>query len=210
MDLSSEDFCGMIFYDFKCNLTSQQSLARLRTVFGDEASRKTIIYNRFSEFKCGRVNLSNEFREGRPSTAVNNKNIDTAPYDRNREACKLPRFSAPYVQNVRVCGARTVPEEPNANQPAHHDVAMRSKRVAADPYSSAPTRLPWLLKPPKGPHLHRTVLLVEREPTPQPLAAVRTSIVALEPLCDEQVSYHRCSALVPRTRSTPEWPSSAI
>ncbi|GBP05922.1 hypothetical protein EVAR_3204_1 [Eumeta japonica] len=30
----------------------------------------------FAEFKRGCVNLSNEFRDGRPSTAVNNKNID--------------------------------------------------------------------------------------------------------------------------------------
>ncbi|GBP81089.1 Histone-lysine N-methyltransferase SETMAR [Eumeta japonica] len=35
-----------------------------------------IIYNWFAEFKRGRVNLSDEFRDGRPSTAENNKNID--------------------------------------------------------------------------------------------------------------------------------------
>ncbi|GBP13996.1 hypothetical protein EVAR_102688_1 [Eumeta japonica] len=33
-------------------------------------------YNWLTEFKRGRVNLSNEFHDGRPSTAVNNKNID--------------------------------------------------------------------------------------------------------------------------------------
>ncbi|GBP32753.1 Beta-glucuronidase [Eumeta japonica] len=30
----------------------------------------------YLEFKRGRINLSDEFRDGRPSTAVNNKNID--------------------------------------------------------------------------------------------------------------------------------------
>ncbi|GBP51408.1 hypothetical protein EVAR_38802_1 [Eumeta japonica] len=40
--------------------------------FGDESPCKTTIYNWFSEFKCGRVILSDEFRDGRPSTVVNN------------------------------------------------------------------------------------------------------------------------------------------
>ncbi|GBP55243.1 Putative uncharacterized protein FLJ37770 [Eumeta japonica] len=55
----------------------QQSLALLRTAFGDEGPCKTTIYNWFAEFKHGRVNLSDELRNGRPSSAVNNKNIDT-------------------------------------------------------------------------------------------------------------------------------------
>ncbi|GBP81610.1 hypothetical protein EVAR_21240_1 [Eumeta japonica] len=66
----------MIFYDFKYNLTTQQSLIRLRIAFGDIAPCKTTIYNWFAEFKRGLVYLSDEFRDGRPSTALNNKNID--------------------------------------------------------------------------------------------------------------------------------------
>ncbi|GBP94942.1 hypothetical protein EVAR_86560_1 [Eumeta japonica] len=54
----------------------QQTLSRLRTAFGDEAPCKTTIYNWIAEFKRGRVNLSDEFRDGHPSTAVTNKNID--------------------------------------------------------------------------------------------------------------------------------------
>ncbi|GBP43762.1 hypothetical protein EVAR_28937_1 [Eumeta japonica] len=42
----------------------QQSLARFRTTFRDQV------------FKRGRVNLSDGFRDGHPSTAVNNKTID--------------------------------------------------------------------------------------------------------------------------------------
>ncbi|GBP82409.1 hypothetical protein EVAR_99100_1 [Eumeta japonica] len=59
----------------KC-IATQQSLARFRTALGNEASCKTSTYNWFAEFKRGRVNFRDEFRDGRPSTAVNNKNID--------------------------------------------------------------------------------------------------------------------------------------
>ncbi|GBP28349.1 hypothetical protein EVAR_11812_1 [Eumeta japonica] len=62
------------------------SVARLRTAFGDEVSCKTTIYNWFVELKRGRVNLSDEFRDGRPSTAVNNKKHRCCePYARNRQ-----------------------------------------------------------------------------------------------------------------------------
>ncbi|GBP03056.1 hypothetical protein EVAR_46069_1 [Eumeta japonica] len=54
---------------------SQQSLARLRTAFDDEAPCKTV-HKWFAIFKCSRVNLSDEFRGGQSSCAVNDKNID--------------------------------------------------------------------------------------------------------------------------------------
>ncbi|GBP85994.1 hypothetical protein EVAR_57470_1 [Eumeta japonica] len=60
----------------KYNLTAQQSLARLRTAFGDEAPCKTTIYKWCAEFKRDRVIVSDEFRDGRQSIAVNNINID--------------------------------------------------------------------------------------------------------------------------------------
>ncbi|GBP60198.1 hypothetical protein EVAR_81343_1 [Eumeta japonica] len=55
---------------------AHQNLARLRIAFGDVAPYKTTIYNKFAEFKRGRVNLSDKFLDDRPSTVVNNKNID--------------------------------------------------------------------------------------------------------------------------------------
>ncbi|GBO99277.1 Putative uncharacterized protein FLJ37770 [Eumeta japonica] len=61
---------------FEASQILQQSFARFRTAFGDKAPRKMTIYNWFAECKRGRVNLSDEFRDGRPSTAVNNKSID--------------------------------------------------------------------------------------------------------------------------------------
>ncbi|GBP42479.1 hypothetical protein EVAR_29282_1 [Eumeta japonica] len=54
-----------------------ESLAWLRTDFSDEAPCNTAIYYWFSELKRGWVNLSNEFRDGCLSTAVNNKKIDS-------------------------------------------------------------------------------------------------------------------------------------
>ncbi|GBP55879.1 hypothetical protein EVAR_89705_1 [Eumeta japonica] len=66
----------MLFYDFECNLATQQSLAWLETTFNNEVPGKATIYNWLAEFKRGRVNLSDKFRDGRPSSAMNNKNID--------------------------------------------------------------------------------------------------------------------------------------
>ncbi|GBP50605.1 hypothetical protein EVAR_29364_1 [Eumeta japonica] len=73
-----------------CNLKAQQSLPRLRTSFDDEAPCKATIYNWFAEFKRGRVNLSDEFRDGRPSTCEQQKHRCCAPYNRNKQACNLP------------------------------------------------------------------------------------------------------------------------
>ncbi|GBP63016.1 hypothetical protein EVAR_43764_1 [Eumeta japonica] len=53
-----------------------KSLAQLQIAFDDETPCKTNIYNGFVEFKPGRINLSDGFRDGHPSTTVNNKNID--------------------------------------------------------------------------------------------------------------------------------------
>ncbi|GBP37740.1 hypothetical protein EVAR_29941_1 [Eumeta japonica] len=49
---------------------------RERTVAEPVLPYKTTIYNWFAEFKRGRVNLTDEFHDGSPSTAVNNKAID--------------------------------------------------------------------------------------------------------------------------------------
>ncbi|GBP90273.1 hypothetical protein EVAR_62926_1 [Eumeta japonica] len=60
----------------ECNLIAQQSLARFETVLDDEVTRKTTIYDWFAKFKLARVDRNDECRDGRPSTAVNNKHID--------------------------------------------------------------------------------------------------------------------------------------
>jgi len=76
MQISRENFRAMIFYDFKSHLTGKQSIERLHSAFGDEAPSNATVYNWFSEFQRGRTYLSDEFREGRPATSVNQENID--------------------------------------------------------------------------------------------------------------------------------------
>ncbi|GBP40432.1 hypothetical protein EVAR_25284_1 [Eumeta japonica] len=75
------------FHNSVC--VDQQSLFWLRTAFGDEAPCKTTTYDCFSEFKRDRVNLRDEFRDGRPSTIVKNKHRCRAQYDQSRQACDL-------------------------------------------------------------------------------------------------------------------------
>lgn len=86
MDLSREHYRAMIFYDFRSGLTQQQSYDRMHSAFGNEAPSKTTIYRWFQEFRFGRNTLSDEFREGRPSTAVVPENIDAV-----REMIELDR-----------------------------------------------------------------------------------------------------------------------
>lgn len=70
MEISREGFRWMIFYDIKCGLTQKQCIERLQLAFGNEAPANSTIYNWFAEFKRGRASVSDEFREGRPTTAI--------------------------------------------------------------------------------------------------------------------------------------------
>ena len=76
MEISRENFRAMIFYDYKCNLTSKQCIDRFHLAFGDEAPFNFTIYNWFAEFQRGRIFFCDEFREGRPSTSVVATNVD--------------------------------------------------------------------------------------------------------------------------------------
>ena len=76
MEISRENFRAMIFYDYKCNLTLKQCIDRLYLAFGDKAPSNRTVYNWFTEFQHGRTLLSDEFREGRPSTFVVVTNVD--------------------------------------------------------------------------------------------------------------------------------------
>lgn len=91
MDISREHFRAMILYDFKSNLTAQQSFDRLHLAFEDEAPSYRTIQRWFTEFNRGRQSLSDEPREGRPSTAVSHENIDAV-----REMIKSDRHVTYY------------------------------------------------------------------------------------------------------------------
>lgn len=75
MNVTRENFRAMIFYDFRCHLSQQESYDRLRLAFHDEAPSRATVYNWFNEFKRGRTNLTDDVREGRPSTATTEDNI---------------------------------------------------------------------------------------------------------------------------------------
>lgn len=76
MEITRAHFRAMIFYDFNCGLTQQESLDRLRSAFGDGAPTQSTVYGWFAKFKRGHTSLNDEFREGRPRTAVVPENID--------------------------------------------------------------------------------------------------------------------------------------
>ncbi|CAK1603195.1 unnamed protein product [Parnassius mnemosyne] len=75
MNLTRENFRTLFFYDFRCNLSQQESYDRLRLAIHDEAPSRATVYNWFNEFKRGYSNLTDDLREGRPSTATTEDNI---------------------------------------------------------------------------------------------------------------------------------------
>ena len=76
MELSREHFRAMIFYDFKAGLCQNDCLDRLQICFAGLAPSRATVYFWFAEFNRCRVFLRDEEREGRPSTAVTQKNIE--------------------------------------------------------------------------------------------------------------------------------------
>lgn len=75
MDLTRKDFRAMIFYDFKSSLSPHECSTRLQNAFGVEAPHLSTVRRWYAEFNRGRVSLDDEFREGRPSTAVTEENV---------------------------------------------------------------------------------------------------------------------------------------
>ena len=76
MELNREHFRAIIFYNFRRGLTQQQCMDRLNSIFGDEAPSRTSVYRWYSEFNRCRSSLQDEFREGRPKSAVVPKTIE--------------------------------------------------------------------------------------------------------------------------------------
>ncbi|CAH2003130.1 unnamed protein product, partial [Acanthoscelides obtectus] len=57
-------------------LSQQECLAELLSVFGNEAPHQSTISRGYGEFKRGRVSLSDDSRVGAPKTAVTQENVD--------------------------------------------------------------------------------------------------------------------------------------
>lgn len=75
MEVGSQEFRVMIFYDFRRGLGQAESLANLNAAFGDEAPSRAMVFRWFAEFKRGRRSFEDEPRSGRPSTAVTEDNV---------------------------------------------------------------------------------------------------------------------------------------
>ncbi|CAH1991501.1 unnamed protein product [Acanthoscelides obtectus] len=76
MELNREHFRAIIYYNFQRQLSQQECLAELLSVFGNEAPHKSTISRWYGEFKRGRVSLSDHPRVGAPKTAVTQENVD--------------------------------------------------------------------------------------------------------------------------------------
>ncbi|CAH1997074.1 unnamed protein product [Acanthoscelides obtectus] len=76
MELNREHFRAIIYYNFQRQLSQQECLAELLSVFGNQAPHQSTISRWYGEFKRGRVSSSDDPRVGAPKTAVNQENVD--------------------------------------------------------------------------------------------------------------------------------------
>ncbi|CAH2000879.1 unnamed protein product [Acanthoscelides obtectus] len=76
MDLNREHFRAIIYYNFHRQLSQQECLAELLSVFGNEAPHQSTISRWYGEFKPGGVSLSDHSSVGAPKMAVTQENVD--------------------------------------------------------------------------------------------------------------------------------------
>ncbi|CAH1977550.1 unnamed protein product [Acanthoscelides obtectus] len=76
MELNREHFRAIIYYNFQRQLSQQECLAELLSVFGNEVPHQSTISCWYGEFKRGRVSLSDDPRVGAPKMAVTQENVD--------------------------------------------------------------------------------------------------------------------------------------
>ncbi|CAH2013252.1 unnamed protein product [Acanthoscelides obtectus] len=76
IELNREHFLAIIYYNFQRQLSQQECLAELLSVFGNEAPHQSTISRGYGEFKRGRVSLSDDPRVGAPKTTVTLENVD--------------------------------------------------------------------------------------------------------------------------------------
>lgn len=75
MELPKIALRAMMFYDYKKGLTFTQCFESLNKCFPGSTQSKETVRRWFQEFQCGRVNLEDEARSGRPRTAVTEENV---------------------------------------------------------------------------------------------------------------------------------------
>ena len=62
MELNREHFHAIIFYNFRHELTQQQCIDGLNSIFDEEVRLGTNVYRMYGEFNRGRSSLQDEFR----------------------------------------------------------------------------------------------------------------------------------------------------
>ncbi|CAH2014203.1 unnamed protein product [Acanthoscelides obtectus] len=71
-----QHFRAIIYYNFQRQLSRQECLAELLSIFGNEAPHQSTISRWYGEFKRGRVSLSDDPRVGAPKTAATQENVN--------------------------------------------------------------------------------------------------------------------------------------
>ena len=66
MELNRKYFRAIIFYNFRREVTQQQCIDELNSIFGYEVPLRTSVYWWYGEFNQGCRSLQDKFREGRP------------------------------------------------------------------------------------------------------------------------------------------------
>ncbi|CAH1967194.1 unnamed protein product [Acanthoscelides obtectus] len=77
MSLNREHFRAIIYYNFQRQLSQQEYLAELLSVFGNESPHQSTISRWYGEFKLGRVSLSDDSRVGAPKQQSPRKTRET-------------------------------------------------------------------------------------------------------------------------------------
>ena len=70
MQLRSENFRRIIFYDFNRNSSAAESPAHLTAAFSEQALSRTTVFNWSQEFRRGHASLEDKQRLGRPVSVV--------------------------------------------------------------------------------------------------------------------------------------------
>ncbi|CAH1980370.1 unnamed protein product [Acanthoscelides obtectus] len=116
IELNREHFRAIIYYNFQRQLSQQECLAELLSVFGNEVPHQSTMPRWYGEFKRGRVSPSDDPRVGAPKTAVTQENVDAVrkPIIEDRHASlNISKTSIPKILHeelgVRKLVSRWIP-----------------------------------------------------------------------------------------------------
>ena len=92
---------------FLLGKSATETIAMLKTAYGDAALSKTRVYEWFSHFKNGEMSIKDQLRPGRPATSRSDKNVDKnnalIREDRRRtidQLCEMSGISWSSIQRI--------------------------------------------------------------------------------------------------------------